>query len=627
MRDLLRALLLMLELSWRADAMRSIGAVITAAGNMATPPFRAVGFKLIADSVVDHDMPRAVVGAALVIGLSAFSRLMFWWSFNIRMKLRENTQVFLDAHIMELTAGIPGIEHHERPEYLDNVERVRAERWALANPFNPLSWTFASILQVIGICALLVSVHPLLLLLPLAAIPSIAATLHSQRLATRLRESQAESNRVLRHVQDLTTEAAAAKEIRIFGLSGVLLERRRVLFEKLERARLRQSIRLTALATVGWAFFAASLVALLWFLADQVVAGLLSVGSVVMVVGLGAQINVQLAILVSNVNWLIRTHSAVQKLVWLRDYARGARASVTPPRPAPVPDTLHDGIRFQGVSFTYPGTERAVLETLDLHVPAGSTVAIVGENGAGKTTLVKLLSRFYEPTSGSILVDGEDLRTFPVAEWRRRLAAGFQDFARLELIARESIGVGDTTRLQPDGRDTSQLQVDAADTSHFQAAGGDTARHLADADIYAALDRAAAHDLASALPNGLGTQLGRSFENGVDLSLGQWQKVALGRAMLRQNILLLLLDEPTASLDAPTEHALFEHFATAARDYAASSGAITLLVSHRFSTVRMADLILVVADGRIVERGTHADLLRQNGLYHELYNLQAAAYR
>ncbi|HEY0581774.1 MAG TPA: ABC transporter ATP-binding protein, partial [Chloroflexota bacterium] len=401
----------------------------------------------------------------------------------------------------------------------------------------------------------------------------------------------------------------------------------RVLFENLERARLRQSIRLTGLATAGWAIFAASLVALLWFLADQVVAGLLSVGSVVMVVGLGAQINLQLAILVSNVNWLIRTHSAVQKLVWLRDYARGARASVTPPRPAPVPDALHDGIRFQGVSFTYPGTERPVLETLDLHVPAGSTVAIVGENGAGKTTLVKLLSRFYEPTSGSILVDGEDLRTFPVAEWRRRLAAGFQDFARLELIARESIGVGDTSRLQPDGRDTSQLQVDAGDTSHFEPAGGDTARHLADADIFAALDRAAAHELASALPNGLDTQLGRSFENGVDLSLGQWQKVALGRAMLRQKILLLLLDEPTASLDAPTEHALFEHFATAARDYAASSGAITLLVSHRFSTVRMADLILVVADGRIVERGTHADLLRQNGVYHELYNLQAAAYR
>jgi ATP-binding cassette subfamily B protein len=189
------------------------------------------------------------------------------------------------------------------------------------------------------------------------------------------------------------------------------------------------------------------------------------------------------------------------------------------------------------------------------------------------------------------------VRHFPVLEWRSRLAAGFQDFARLQLLARESIGVGDVDKIQRD-------------------------RWILDA-----LDRAAAGDLTASLPDALDTQLGRYFEGGVELSLGQWQKVALSRAMMRERILLLMLDEPTASLDAPTEHALFEHFASAARDYASAAGAITVLVSHRFSTVRMADLILVVANGRIVERGNHADLLRQNGLYAELYGLQARAYR
>jgi ATP-binding cassette subfamily B protein len=293
----------------------------------------------------------------------------------------------------------------------------------------------------------------------------------------------------------------------------------------------------------------------------------------------------------------VRTQSAIVKLVWLREYAIRARVGLEPARPARVPDRLHDGIRFDQVSFRYPGTDRPVLDSLDLHLPAGATVAIVGENGAGKTTLVKLLSRFYEPSAGSITLDGVDLQRIPVLEWRRRLAAGFQDFARLQLLARESIGVGDTDKIEHD-------------------------RWILDA-----LDRAAASELAAGLPRALDTQLGRDFAGGVDLSLGQWQKVALGRAMMRERILLLMLDEPTASLDAPTEHALFEHFASAAQDYAAASGAITLLISHRFSTVRMADLILVTSGGRIVESGSHTELIRQHGLYAELYGLQASAYR
>jgi len=402
---------------------------------------------------------------------------------------------------------------------------------------------------------------------------------------------------LLRHLMDLVTGAAAAKEVRIFGLGPTLLDRHRSTSDELHTLRAGVGVRNAATTLAAWGFFAAAYAAALAFAVHLAASGSASVGQVVLVLSLGSQLDRQLTELVWNLTWAAATHHAVSRLRWLMDYAEVAHASVRPSDPLPVPATLHDGIRLEDVSFCYPDTDVPVLSEVNLHLRAGSTVAIVGENGAGKTTLVKLLSRLYEPTSGTILVDGIDLKRFDVAEWRRRLAAGFQDFARLELVARESIGVGDTPALGDDNR------------------------------VLAAMRRAAASELAASFPAGLDQQLGRSFDGGADLSLGEWQKVALGRAMMREDPLLLLLDEPTASLDAPTEHALFEHFVEVAQGASARSGSITILVSHRFSTVRMADLILVVAGGRIVETGSHEELLRNAGLYAELYSLQAKGYR
>lgn len=321
-----------------------------------------------------------------------------------------------------------------------------------------------------------------------------------------------------------------------------------------------------------------------------------SVGDVVLVLNIGNQVDQQLAELGENVAWFVRTHRAVRRLRWFTDYADAAHAALEPARPAVVPARLVDGIRVEHVAFAYPGTDVPVLGDVDLHLAAGSTVAIVGENGAGKTTLVKLLCRLYEPTSGRITVDGIDLRDLPVEEWRRRVSAGFQDFGQLQLLARETVGVGDTS-----------VPCD-------------------DEQVMGALARAAAPEVVDQLPDGLDTQLGREFDGGVELSLGQWQKLALGRAMMRRAPLVLMLDEPTASLDAPTEHRLFERFHGAARDVARETGAITILISHRFSTVRMADHILVVAGGRIAEAGDHASLVAAGGLYAELYWLQARSY-
>jgi ATP-binding cassette subfamily B protein len=303
---------------------------------------------------------------------------------------------------------------------------------------------------------------------------------------------------------------------------------------------------------------------------------------------------------VGGLEWMLRALRTVGRVAWLEDEVRraGRRVDETP-ADTPAPARLTSGIRFEKVSFSYPGTTTPVLSGVDLFFPAGSTIAVVGENGAGKTTIVKLLCRFYDPTEGRITVDGVDLRRFAMAEWRQRLSGAFQDHARLEFVARESVGVG-----------------------HLVAVDDEAA-------VLGALEQAGASAVLGSLPTGLATQLGTRFEDGVELSGGQWQQLALGRGMMRAPAapLVLLLDEPTAALDPGTEHRLFERYAAAARSASAETGAVTVLVSHRFSTVRMADLIVVVADGRVLESGSHTELMAGRGLYAELYGLQARGYR
>jgi ATP-binding cassette subfamily B protein len=290
---------------------------------------------------------------------------------------------------------------------------------------------------------------------------------------------------------------------------------------------------------------------------------------------------------------MLTTARTASRAMWLDDYVAAA------PEPsvglAPPPH-LRDGIDLRDVSFRYPGTEVDIIRDLDLHLPAGASVAIVGENGAGKTTFIKLLTGMYAPTTGRIDVDGTDLESIALDQWRDRITATFQDHMAFELLAAEAVGVGDLPRIDD---------------------------RLA---ITAALDRASASDVIDALADGLDTQLGRSFPDGRELSGGQWQKLALGRGMMRDEPLLLVLDEPTASLDADTEHALFERYLDAARRSRDTTGAITIIVSHRFSTVRAADLIVVLTDGRASEVGTHQQLMSAGGPYCELFRLQARAY-
>ena len=324
-------------------------------------------------------------------------------------------------------------------------------------------------------------------------------------------------------------------------------------------------------------------------------------GQVLLVLAAGSRLSAYIGATVGEIGFLRGVWlDGSRRLAWLEDYAAAFGENAD----APVPERLTQGIRLEHVCFSYPGTARRALEDVNLELAPGTVVAIVGENGAGKSTLVKLLCRMYQPDEGRILIDGADLARMPVDQWRSRLAGAFQDFFRFEFRARHTIGVGDLPRLDDEPA------------------------------VVAAVGRAGAGDVIERLLAGLETQLGSSWPEGVEVSFGQWQKLALARAFMRDRPLVLVLDEPTAALDAETEHALFERYAAAARRGRSGGGGaespdgrITILVSHRFSTVRMADLIVVLDGARVVEVGTHDALLAKGGSYAELYGIQAAAYR
>ncbi len=516
-------------------------------------------------------------------------------SFNLNMVLREKVGELMDRRVMTLTLAIPTLEHHERADYLDEIEILRTQRDQLSSSVQALVMNVGVFCQVVGVVGLLATLHPALVLLPLFGIPSLITAATAEQRRQKVLEACAEPLRVTRHLLETATTAGPAKEIRIFGLGPTLMRRHRALWAETDQIQDRTARLAGGLSALGWSVFGIGFAGAIALVAHRAVNGEATVGDVFLALTLASYVNQLVGGVAQMVTWLFSGLRTVGRYLWLVDYAAAATRPIE--GEAPPPDRLADGIEFDHVSFQYPGTQVDVLRDVSFRIPAGSTVAIVGDNGAGKSTLVKLLCRFYDATEGTIRVDGVDLRRIDPVKWRERLSAGYQDFAKFELIARETVGVGLLAELDDEGA------------------------------VREALGRASAEGVVESLPSGFDTQLGKSFGDGAELSGGQWQKLALGRAMMRRDPLLLLLDEPTAALDAQTEHALFERYAGAARSSAASTGAITVLVSHRFSTVRMADLIVVVDGATIGEIGTHTDLLAANGLYAELFELQARAYR
>ena len=551
----------------------------------------AVWLKLLGDAVLAGDRRRLVL-AALALGLTATAT---WFlttvSTRVTRRFRDKVTIALEAHVARLQATIATVAHQEKPEYLDRLSVLRDQIFVLDHMYMSVFSTCGFLLRLAVAVGLLMSIHPGLIVLALFALPTVITSGWRPGVERGAEERAAGAGRLARHLFATATSAAPGKEVRVTRIGERLVRERREAWERWYRPVSGARWGSALWHALAWLVFGAAYVgAVVW-----VVHGLrASAGDVLLVLAAGGRLSAYIGATVGEIGFLRGIWlDGSRRLCWLEDYA--ASFGVAADQQAPA--RLQEGIRLEGVSFAYPATDRLVLDSVDLDLPAGAVVALVGENGAGKTTLVKLLCKLYEPTAGRVLVDGAPLARIGAASWRARLAGAFQDFFRFELPARQSVGVGDVPRMD---------DVAAVAT---------------------AVSRAGADDVVERLPVGLDTQLGPTWPGGVEVSFGQWQKLALARGFMRDHPLLLVLDEPTAALDAETEHALFERYAAVARADAAADGRITVLVSHRFSTVRMADLIVVLEGARVTQVGTHENLMAQPGPYAELYGIQAAAYR
>jgi ATP-binding cassette subfamily B protein len=551
----------------------------------------ALWLMLLGEGVVQH-RSGLVDGAAIGLAVSAAAT---WFlrtaSTRLQRRFRDKVTIALESHVAQLQASIWTIAHQERPEYLDRLSMLRNQVFVLDHMYASLFSTLGWILRLGVTMALLASIHPALLLLVVFAIPTVLTSSWRPAVERAAQERGAQANRLSRHLFTVATTAAPGKEVRLMNLGERLMRDRRAAWQGWYSPVASARWSSAWWHALAWAVFGCGYVGAVVFVSVGLRA---PAAQVLLVLAAGARLSAYIGATVGEIGFLRGFWAdGSRRLAWLEDYAASLEASGD----LPVPAVLRVGIRLENVSFAYPGTSRVVLEDVSVTLPAGAVIAIVGENGAGKTTLVKLLAKLYEPSSGSILLDETPLARLPAAEWRSLLAGAFQDFFRFEFRAKQTIGLGDVSRLDNEPA------------------------------VVTAVDRAGAGDVVARLTSGLDTQLGPTWPSGVDLSFGQWQKFALARGFMRDEPLLLVLDEPTAALDAETEHALFDRYAAAARGEKSPNGRITILVSHRFSTVRMADLIIVLDGARLVEVGTHDELMAKGGQYSELYAIQAAAYR
>jgi ATP-binding cassette subfamily B protein len=486
------------------------------------------------------------------------------------------------------------LEQFEDAEIYDRLERARRQTVNRIGLFTLLLATVQDLITLVTLSvALAVYVPWLLVLLVVAVLPSLLGETHFASLGYSLLYSWTPERRQLDYLRYIAASDVSAKELKLFGLSDFLVGRydrlSRKFYEANKALSVRRSLVSTLLATVGTLGYYAAYAVIIYLtvVGHRSPAGLFTIGVLTFLAGSFRQSRDLIQRVLLSLSQIFEQSLYLDDLfsfLALEPRIRPTSGARTVPMP------IRQGFTFENVGFRYPGSEHWAVRGLDFTLAPGERIALVGENGAGKTTLVKLLARLYDPTEGRILLDGVDLREYDLDSLRRNVGVIFQDFVRYDFLLRENIAVGNIGRLEDEPR-----------------IEGAAARSLADS-------------VAARLPGRYDQMLGRRFEGGVDLSGGEWQKVALARAYMRE-AQLLILDEPTAALDARAEYEVFLRFSEL------TQGRMAVLISHRFSTVRMADRILVLRGGDLVEQGTHEELLALGGLYSELFQLQAAGYR
>lgn len=578
-------------MTWLLGALTVLGALV--------PLAIAWAGKRIVDAVVAHDGAATVRFIVVELALVAMQALCSQGLSTIRTVLGARLSLDVNLAILDKALTLE-LRHFEDPDLYDRLTRARRE--ASSRPLSVVMRSFQivqSLLTLLGYVGFLIDFSGwAVLALLIAAVPSAVAELRFSAKAFRIRNWRSPDARRLMYLEHALANDSHVKEVKLFGLGPLLFDRYRTLGHSFY-----EDDRKLAVRRAGWAYVLSLLATFAFYgayasMAIGAARGKMTLGQMTLYMVAFRQGQQAFQGLLAAFGGMVEDNLYMSNLFDFLELPvsesagpSGVGERAAPLAAAPAPDARDErGIRFDDVGFRYPGRDAFALRHVNLFIPAGQSLAIVGQNGAGKTTFIKLLTRLYQPTEGRILLDGKDLRDWNEAALHRRIGVIFQDFNQYQFTVRENVGFG---------------SVDAMSD---------------DAQVQRAVSRGGANEVVSTLTEGLETGLGRWFKGGVELSGGQWQKIALSRAFMRENADILVLDEPTAALDAEAEHAIFERFR------ALTVGRTSILISHRFPTVRMADRIVVIEGGTVREQGTHDELVRQNGRYATLFRLQAAGY-
>ncbi|HMT37066.1 MAG TPA: ABC transporter ATP-binding protein [Thermomonas sp.] len=532
---------------------------------------------------LDHLLVLLGLEFGLAIGSDLLGRMTSYVDTLLSERFTNATSIRLMEHAAELD-----LEDFEDADLQDKLDRARRQTMGRMSLMGQLFGQAQDAITVLSFAAGLLAYAPwLMVLLAVALVPAFIGESHFNALNYSLNFQWTPERRQLEYLRQMGASVETAKEVKIFNLNRFFIERFRTLSDKFYQANRRLAARRAAWGTVLAALGTLGYYVAYAYIAWRTVRGDFSIGDLTFLAGSFRRLRQLLESLLTGFSQVAGQALYLDDLYSFFEIEPEIRSK---PGALPVPAPIRRGFVFEGVGFRYEGSERWALRGLSFELHAGEVLALVGENGAGKTTLVKLLARLYDPDEGRILLDGRDLRDYDLDDLRANIGVIFQDFVRYHLTAAENIGVG---------------QIDAMD---------DRAR------IERAARKGMADEVVAGLPRGYDQVIGRRFKDGVDLSGGQWQKIAIARAYMR-DAQVMILDEPTAALDARSEYEVFERFKEL------SDNKTAVLISHRFSSVRMADRILVLADGKVEASGTHAELMAQGGRYAELFELQAAGYR